>query len=135
MGLAILIWVIGLIIVISIAVHHRDDEELPVGALVVGGISCVIGVFSLVSPMDNVDYKIAPYSFVVENRKLCFDNYTLSENVLRIPSHYGVKTGFINSWKYCDSPIVIEIPSGYQVRIVDNTPSLSPRIIEGGCDE
>lgn len=133
MGLAILIWVIGVIIAILAIIAGRGEENIVALIAMILMLFGVIGGLFMVSPLDYPSYTIAPYHTVADGQGLAFDNYTKTDDYLYIPTHYYRKTGFVNSWEYCESPIKIEIPEGYNLVIDDITPSPVPHIVEGGC--
>ena len=99
--------------------------------------------------MIGPDYHEAPYSARVDGQQFYFGDYdrqmekttTVGDQflsmdfreVVMIPSHYYKKTGFINSWEYCDVPMKIEIPHGCDLAIENHTPKPVPHIVDKGC--
>jgi hypothetical protein len=139
MGLAITLWVVGLFIALIVGIATWDDESNPILIILVLMLFGCCGAWSFKSPVDGVDYQIAPYSITVDGQWLYFKSYTEDNWTLSIPSHYYKKIDFVNSWKRCDVPLQIEVPMqievprGYELKIKDNTPKAVPHIVKGGC--
>ena len=74
------------------------------------------------------------YYCVVDNQQIFFDEYQRSDNDVVIPKSSTIEYSWINTRKFCDSPIAIVVPDGQVVSIHEINPAPAPQpYIVGGC--
>jgi len=109
----------------------------PVVGIGLAAAICIGGVLGFaIKVYDEPSISEAHYSTVVDATPIYFDNYTMSTGEIKIPSHYYAEYSWINTWEYCNAPIVVVIPEVAQVVIKDrNIEGITPTkpYIVGGC--
>jgi hypothetical protein len=124
---------IGLIIFIATAIRDIVKNYSPSFFWILFLMASAIGGGILISqPIDNPDYKIAPYSADTGDGRIFFKSFERTGNDLIVPSYYYVKVSWLNTWEYCDNSIKVDVPDGQEMIVTDHTPKPVSRIV-GGC--
>lgn len=92
----------------------------------------ILGGVLINQPIDNPDYKVAPYSADTGDGRIFFKSYERIDNDLAVPAYYYVNVSWLNTWEYCDNQITVDVPDGQNLIVVDHTPIPVSRIV-GGC--
>ena len=122
-------------------VYLLFKDKLPICflALLITLVCIVIGMPFIISVLLNTpSYKQAEYSTHLNNSLIYFNKYYKDSNIITIPTHYFIKTGFINEWKYCNVPLVLSLPASTSLEIETRpAPAESIEIISGAvnCEE
>jgi hypothetical protein len=115
LGIALGVILFGILILAIAKTNPNDMEPASAHSQILGIIwafSLFLGVPALcsyASALPSPD--IAKYEMRIEDTSILFDAYQDKDDKIAIPSHYYVKTSWVNSWNYCETPLIIAIPS------------------------
>ena len=106
-----------LLFIVAIVATIRTKQKRPVSSFEsIMGFLWVFSLFFGVPILCGYDLGLpspnsAKYEIRIEGQQVLFNTYKETDNQIVIPSHYYEKTSWINSWEYCEDPLVIAIPS------------------------
>jgi hypothetical protein len=111
-----------------------ESKFIPVSVaflLMISGMAIlIIGcIYAENMPQNETDlYKI---SGIDNQPSIYFQDYSFDGDNIVIPTHHYIEYSWINSWKYCNTPITVIVPKGMSVSIKGG---LKGKIhIVGGC--
>ena len=115
----------SLIVAIFILLARYYNESFVVFAL-----SAIIPFCTISNIKTDIPtHRQAPYCTYINTDAVLFSDYEESNGELIIPSHYYVKTDWINHYVYCDEKLVISNPGKILVTRED-----APQIKEGSIE-
>jgi hypothetical protein len=136
MGIAIIITFACLLIGWIMMFKYINIVMVAIGMIILLAalpVFMIGGTCAYDKPID----KDMPY-YIGENelsKTIDFSEYAYDGNNIKIPAYYYVEYGWVNSWKYCETPITVVVPKGKSVKIKEWVPKSDDKIrIVGGCD-
>ena len=150
MGIAIVLGIIGIAALVGVGVAAYHGRFVLLGLCASIGIICGMGALVGVASdqytvnnseaLSNSRYKItingdtiycADY---VEGWSAELDGKYCPHQDIYIPSHWYKRLGFINSWEYCNEPMLIAIPEGEKLPIKDIQALQAPKVYKGSVE-